>query len=44
MQAGADKWAVVGYLGMSLDMLERVYGHHHPDRLRGAVEAMERRG
>ena len=44
MQAGADKWAVVGYLGMGLDMLERVYGHHHPDHLRSAVEAMERRG
>ena len=44
MQAGADKWAVGGYLGMGLDMLERVYGHHHPDHLRGAVEAMERRG
>ena len=44
MQAGADQWAAVGFLGMGLDTLERVYGHHHPDHLRSAVEAMERRG
>ena len=44
MQAGADKWAAVGFLGMGLDTLERVYGHHHPDHLRSALEAMERRG
>ena len=43
MQAGCDKWAASGFLGMSLDMLERVYGHHHPDYLRGAVEAIGRR-
>ena len=44
MQAGADKWAAVGFLGMSLDTLERVYGHQQPDHLRSAVEAIERRG
>ena len=43
MQRGADKWAAAGYFGLSLDMLEQVYGHHHPDHLRSAVEAMERR-
>ena len=43
MRRGADKWAVAGFFGMSLDMLERVYGHHHPDHLRSAVEAMERK-
>ena len=43
MQAGCDKWAAAGFLGMSLDMLERVYGHHHPDHMRSAVEAMGRR-
>ena len=43
MQRGADKWAAAGFFGLSLDMLERVYGHHHPDHLRSAVEAMERK-
>ena len=43
MQNGADKWDACGFFGLSLDMLERVYGHHHPDHLRSAVEAMERK-
>ena len=43
MQRGADKWAAAGYFGLSLDMLESTYGHHHPDYLRSAVEAMERK-
>ncbi len=43
MQASADKWAAAGYFGLSLDILESTYGHHHPDYLRSAVEAMERK-
>ena len=43
MQRGIDKWPAAGYFGVTLDMLERVYGHHHPDYLRSAVEAMEKR-
>ena len=43
MQRGADKWHATGFFGISLDMLERVYGHHHPDYMRSAVEAMERK-
>lgn len=43
MQAGVDKWAAAGFFGLTFDMIERVYGHHHPDHLRSAVEAMERR-
>ena len=43
MQRGADKWAVAGFFGMGLDVLERVYGHHHPDHLKSAVQAMERK-
>lgn len=31
MQSGADIWAAAGFLGMSPEVLERVYGHHHPD-------------
>ena len=43
MQRRADKWAAAGFFGLTLDMLESTYGHHHPDHLRSAVEAMERR-
>ena len=43
MQNGVDKWAASGYFGVSLDMIERTYGHHHPDYLRSAVQAMETR-
>lgn len=31
MQQGKDPWESAKALGMSLDMLEKVYGHHHPD-------------
>lgn len=40
MQRGVDKWEVAGFLGMSEEMLERVYGHHHPDYMRGAASAL----
>lgn len=38
MQAGVDKWEAAGFLGMNVEMLDRVYGHHHPDHLRHAAE------
>ena len=41
MQRGADKWAAAGYFGVSLDVLEGTYGHHHPDHMQSAVMAME---
>lgn len=31
MQAGANKWELAGFLGMTLETLEKTYGHHHPD-------------
>jgi len=31
LRAGVDKWKAAGFLGMSVEMLDRVYGHHHPD-------------
>jgi integrase len=31
MQSGADLWQAAGWLGMSIETLQRVYGHHHPD-------------
>ena len=43
MQRGIDKWAACGFFGLTMDVLESTYGHHHPDHLRSAVEAMERR-
>ena len=43
MQNGVDPWEAAGYLGMSVETLLRVYGHHHPDHLRGAVEGITRK-
>ena len=40
MQRGVPMWEAAGYLGMSRETLERVYGHHHPDYLRAAAEAL----
>lgn len=40
MQRGVELWEAAGFLGMTRETLERVYGHHHPDHLRGAAEAL----
>jgi integrase len=40
MQAGVPLWEASGFLGMSRETLEHVYGHHHPDYLRSAAEAL----
>lgn len=40
MQRGVPMWEAAGYLAMSRETLERVYGHHHPDYLRGPAEAL----
>jgi Phage integrase family len=40
MQSGIDKWEAAGFFGMSVEMLDRVYGHHHPDHLRMAARAI----
>jgi integrase len=40
MQAGTDQWEAAGFLGMSVETLEKVYGHHHPDYQAGAVNAL----
>jgi len=42
MQNGADLWDAAGYLGMTVQMLERVYGHHHPDHQSSARGAFRR--
>lgn len=43
MQAGVDLWPAGGYLGMTVEMLSRRYGHHHPDHLKQARDAFSRR-
>ncbi len=40
MQRGVPIWQAAGYLGMSAEMIERTYGHHHPDYMRGAALAI----
>ena len=42
MQAGAPLWQASGFLAMSEKMLVEVYGHHHPDHMREAAEAIGR--
>ena len=40
MQRGVPIWQAASYLGMSAVMVERTYGHHHPDYMRGAAQAI----
>jgi integrase len=40
MQRGVPIWQAAGYLGMSVEIIERTYGHHHPEYLRAAAEAI----
>ena len=39
MRSGANVWHISGYFGVSLDTLEKVYAHHHPDHMLSAVSA-----
>jgi integrase len=43
MLAGADLWSAAGYLGMTPELLQRVYGHHHPDFQQSAKAAIVRK-
>jgi hypothetical protein len=40
MQAGVSMGEASRFLGMTQETLESVYGHHHPDHLRGAATAI----
>jgi integrase len=42
MQQGGDVWQIAGFLGLTVETLERVYGHHHPDYQRDAADAVAR--
>jgi len=44
MQAGTDKWEACGFLAMTLEVLEKNYGHHHPDFQDGVSGAFSRTG
>jgi hypothetical protein len=39
-RAGGRKRHAAGYLGMSAEVFERTYGHHHPDYMRAAAQAI----
>lgn len=39
MQKGVSIWDASGFLCMSAETLQRVYGHHHPDFQRNAADA-----
>jgi integrase len=40
MQNGASLWQAAGFLGMTVEMLQHRYGHHHPEFQRDAAEAV----
>jgi len=40
MQRAAPMWEAAGFLGMSEKTLRETYGHHHPDHLRVAANAI----
>jgi integrase len=40
MQRGANLWEAAGFLGMSPEVLNRIYGHHHPEFQTDIAERM----
>ena len=44
MQAGVEPWQAAGLLGMSVETLLNVYGHHHPDRQKATADLLARGG
>ncbi len=43
LQRGAKIWHVAGFFGASIETIERTYGHHAPDYMDSAVDALNRR-
>jgi integrase len=41
-QLGVPIHEICGFFGITLEMFERVYGHHHPDYQSSAVNALSR--
>jgi integrase len=42
MQNGTEMWEAAGFLGMTVEVLQERYGHHHPDHLDGARNSFHR--
>ncbi len=42
LQRGMELWQASGYFGVSVEVLDRVYGHHSPNHLRDAAAKMAR--
>lgn len=42
-QAGVQVWEAAGFLGMSVETFEKVYGHHHPDYQHEVIKAFDHR-
>lgn len=40
MQAAVPVWEAAGFAAMTVQMVQDVYGHHHPDHLAGAARAL----
>jgi integrase len=40
MQSGVNLWDAAGFLGMTVQQLEKGYGHHHPDYQEEAASAL----
>jgi hypothetical protein len=40
MQRGVPIWQTAGYLRVSAAVIERTYGHRHPDYTRAAAQAI----
>lgn len=43
MLNGTSIWEAAGYLGITVEVLERVYGHHHPDFHAAAADGITRK-
>jgi integrase len=43
MQRGTELWEASGFLSMSMETLQRVYAHHHPDFQQQAADNISRR-
>jgi integrase len=43
MQGGANRWDACDYFGLTMETLERVYGHHAPDHQESVTAAFDHR-
>jgi hypothetical protein len=41
-QVGVPSHEICGFFGITMEMFERVYAHHHPDHQSNAVNALNR--